>query len=65
MLNVNSWKIVKRMSKQYYHYCKESNVEIFSMSKKFPYYKIQHGGGKILVLANKVVIVFIMKIMHK
>jgi len=30
MLEVNSWKVVKRMIKQYYHYCKESKVEIFS-----------------------------------
>jgi len=32
MLDVNSWKVVKRMIKQYYHYCKEFKVEIFSMS---------------------------------
>jgi hypothetical protein len=38
--------------------------EIFCMSNFFPYYKIQHG-GKNLVLVNKVVIVFIMEIMHK
>jgi len=51
------------MTKQYYHSYKESRVEIFSMSKKFHYYKIQHG-GKTLVLVNKVVIVFIMEIVH-
>ncbi len=34
------------MTKQYYHYCKDSRVEIFSMSKNFHYYKFQHGGKK-------------------
>jgi hypothetical protein len=64
MLDVNSWKVVKIMTKQYYHSCKESRVEIFSMLEIFHYYKIQHGGRN-LMLVNKVVIVFIMKIMHK
>jgi len=26
MLDVNSWKIVKKMTKQYYHSCKESRI---------------------------------------
>jgi hypothetical protein len=64
MLDVNSWKVVKRMIKQYYHSCKESKVEIFSMLEVFHYYKIQHG-GKNPVLVNKVFIVFTMEIMHK
>jgi hypothetical protein len=36
MLDVNNWKVVKSMTKQYYHSCKESKVEIFSMSNFFP-----------------------------
>ncbi len=64
MLDVNSWKVVKRMTKQYYHYCKESRVEILSMYNFFRYYRIQHG-GKNPMLVNKVVIVFIMEIIHK
>jgi hypothetical protein len=64
MLDANSWKVVKRMTKQYYHFCKEFRVEIFSMSNFYYYYKIQHG-GKSLVLMNKIIIIFIMKIMHK
>jgi hypothetical protein len=52
------------MTKQYYHYCKESKVQIFSMSIFFHYYKIQHE-GKYPMLVNKVVIVFTMEIMHK
>jgi len=36
MLDVNSWKVVKRLTKQYYHFCKESRVEIFSMSNFYP-----------------------------
>jgi hypothetical protein len=35
MLDVNSWKVVKRMTKQYYHSYKEFKVEISSMSKRF------------------------------
>jgi hypothetical protein len=31
MLEVDSWKVVKWMTKQYYHPCKEFRVEIFSM----------------------------------
>jgi len=31
-LGVNSWKVVKRMTKQYYHSFKESRVEVFFMS---------------------------------
>jgi hypothetical protein len=34
MLNINSWKVVDKMTKQYNHSCKEYGVEIFSMSKK-------------------------------
>jgi hypothetical protein len=52
------------MIKQYYDSYKESRVEIFSMSKKFHYYKIQHG-GKNAMLLNNAIIIFIMKIMHK
>jgi len=63
ILDVNSWKVVKRMTKQYYQSCKEFRVEIFSMSFSY-YYKIQHG-GKNLVLVNKVIIIFTMQIMHK
>jgi hypothetical protein len=32
---VNSWKVVKRMIKQYYHSCKEFRVEILSMLEFF------------------------------
>jgi len=64
MLHVNSWKVVKIMTKKYYHFCKDSKVEIFSISIFSHYYKIQHG-GKNLMLVNKVVIVFTMEIMHK
>jgi len=64
MLVVNSSKVFKRMIKQYYHFCKESRVDIFSMLKFFHYYKIQHG-EKNPMLMNKAIIVFTMKIMHK
>jgi hypothetical protein len=64
MLDVKSWKVVKRMAKQYYHSCKESKVEIFSLSFFPHYYKIQHG-GKNPMLVNKAIIVFTKEIMHK
>jgi hypothetical protein len=56
MLHANIWKVVKIMIKQYYDSCKKFKVEIFSMSKYFHYYKIQHK-GKNLMLVNNVVIV--------
>jgi hypothetical protein len=33
MLYVNNWKIVKIMTKQYYHSCKESKVRYFPYKK--------------------------------
>jgi hypothetical protein len=57
--------IVEKLLQKYYHSCEESKVETFSMLYNFfRYYKIQHG-GKNPMLMNKVVIVFIMEIMHK
>jgi hypothetical protein len=51
------------MTKQYYHYCKEFRVEIFSMSNFFSV--IIKLNMENLVLVSKVVIVFTMEIMHK
>ncbi len=64
MLDFNSWKVFKKLIKQCYHSCKESKVEIFSMSIFFHYYKIQHG-EKNPMSVNKAIIVFTMEIMHK
>jgi len=64
MVDVNNWKVVKIMTKQYYHFCKESRVETFPFQFFFYYYKIQHG-GKNLMLMNKAIIMEIMEIMHK
>jgi hypothetical protein len=46
------------MTKKYYHFCKDSKVEIFSISIFFSIIIN-------LVLVNKAVIVFTMEIMHK
>jgi len=65
MLDVNSWKVVKRMIKQYHDSCKESRVEMFSMSIFFSIIIKSNTEKKNSMLVNKVIVVFIMKIMHK
>jgi len=44
MLDVNGWKVVKRMTKQYYTFVKSLGLKYFPCQKNFHYYKIQHGG---------------------